>query len=125
MTYPDAETVVCALLADLAPAVTYRTKETPPPYIFVRRTGGAEDGITDRPVIRVETLHNTRAEAATLMNQVRARILNAGCTKAGGALIDTTAEIQGGQQAPYFNPEDRNVVSSYRFSFRHLPGTPI
>lgn len=123
MAYPDAETVVCALLADIAPTVTYRTETTPKPYIFVRRVGGSEDGVTDRPLMRIETLGESRAESNTLMSQVRTRILNAGCTNAGGALIDATAEVSGGQQAPYFNPEDRNIVSSYRFSFRHLPGT--
>lgn len=123
MAYPDAETVVCALLADIAPAITYRTEKTPKPYIFVRRVGGSEDGVTDRPIMRIETLGESRAESNTLMAQVRSRILNAACATAGGALIDATTEVAGGQQAPYFNPEDRNIVSSYRFSFRHLPGT--
>ncbi len=117
-SYPNVEAVLCDLLADLAPTVTFRDPEREPPYVFVRRTGGSEDGVTDRPTVRVEVLHHSYAGAQELTNLVRQRILSAGCTNVNGVLIDTTDEITAHQVYQYFDPDDRNITSTYRLSFR-------
>ncbi|MDH6282804.1 hypothetical protein [Prescottella agglutinans] len=118
--FPKVEDVLCEMLADLAPTVTRRDPNTPAPYIFIRRAGGNSDGITDRPVVRVEVLAGTRDESEDIAADVRDRILESGCTTAGGVLIDTATEITGTQQIPDFNPDERKVPATYRLSFRQL-----
>lgn len=118
--FPNVEDVLCEMLTDLAPTVTRRSPKIDPPFIFIRRAGGNSDGITDRPIVRVEVLAGTRDESEDIAADVRDRILDSGCTTVGEVLIDTASEITGTQQIPDFNPDERKVPATYRLSFRQL-----
>lgn len=118
--FPNVEDVLCEMLADLAPTVTRRSPKIDPPFIFIRRAGGNNDGVTDRPVVRVEVLAGTRDESEDIAADVRDRILESGCTNVGGVLIDTASEITGTQQIPDLNTDERKVPATYRLSFRQL-----
>ncbi|MCD2099536.1 hypothetical protein QNA24_30270 [Rhodococcus qingshengii] len=117
-SYPNVEDVLCDLLDSIAYTDTWRDPERELPFIIVRRVGGNEDGITDRPAVRVQVTADDYESAKNLMGAVRERILNAGCTSVNGVNIDVTREIVGGQQAPAFNPEDISVTSTFVLSFR-------
>lgn len=122
------EEVMVALLGDLAPVTWFRDPDLPKPYIFVKRVGGSAEGVIDRPIVRVEVTDHDRAGVNALAKSVRTRILDAGCTSVTipvddiptRVLIDTVDERVANQQSPYFDPDDRNIVSNYQLSFRPL-----
>ena len=117
-SYPNVEDVLCDLLDPLAPTITWRDPDRPLPYIFVRRIGGREDGITDRPAVRVEVTADNYELARDLMGSVRSTILSCGCTNVNGVAVDTANEVTAAQQTPAYNPEDNNVTSTFVLSFR-------
>ncbi|WP_157838413.1 hypothetical protein [Nocardia farcinica] len=107
-----------ALLADIAPVVTFESDQIEPPYIYVTRVGGREDGVADNPVIDVEYVAATRAESKQLKTAGQERIRNAGNTAPGGFLIDVAEETSGGQYIPPQNRELRGVTATVRLSYR-------
>ncbi len=122
-TFPDAEIVLLALLDDLGWTCTALPDpaEWPAlmPIIAVNRIGGGcRDGITDRALMSVVVVADTRAKAWASAHQVRERILSAGATKAAGVLIDYTDEEVGNTQEPDLNSDNRFVESTYWISFR-------
>ncbi|MGV9823606.1 hypothetical protein [Nocardia xishanensis] len=50
------------------------------PYNVVRRIGGAEDGITDRPIVRVDNYASTDEQAEQLKDAGRQPIPNPAAT---------------------------------------------
>ncbi|RDI65759.1 phage tail termination protein [Nocardia pseudobrasiliensis] len=122
-TFPDAEIVLLALLDDLGWTCTALPDPaewpTLMPIIAVNRIGGGcRDGITDRALMSVVVVADTRAKAWASAHRVRERILSAGATKAGGVLIDYTDEEVGNTQEPDLNSDNRFVESTYWISFR-------
>ncbi|WP_449289679.1 phage tail termination protein [Nocardia halotolerans] len=107
-----------ALLDDIAPVVTFESDEIDPPYIYVTRVGGREDGVADNPVIDVEYVASTRAESKTLKTAGQERILAAGNTAPGGFLIDVAEEATGGQYIPPQRRDARGVSATVRLSYR-------
>ncbi|MFC4373374.1 hypothetical protein ACFO5K_04620 [Nocardia halotolerans] len=116
--YPDFDDVMKALLDDIAPVVTFESDEIDPPYIYVTRVGGREDGVADNPVIDVEYVASTRAESKTLKTAGQERILAAGNTAPGGFLIDVAEEATGGQYIPPQRRDARGVSATVRLSYR-------
>ncbi|BAD58767.1 hypothetical protein [Nocardia farcinica] len=116
--YPEFDEVMRALLADIAPVVTFESDQIEPPYIYVTRVGGREDGVADNPVIDVEYVAATRAESKQLKTAGQERIRNAGNTAPGGFLIDVAEETSGGQYIPPQNRELRGVTATVRLSYR-------
>lgn len=121
-SYPDAEDVVTGLLSEFGYACTFLPDksewEERVPIIAVNRVGGGSDGITDRPLIQVGVLADTRTKAWAVAGECRDKILAAGNTRVGSVLIDATRESQGVQQFPDLNPDNRFVASTYQFEFR-------
>ena len=127
MPYPDAEDVLTDLLADLGTAVTALPEEEDfgfelLPMIVVNRIGGAEDGITDHPIMAVLVVAKSRREAWRVSGLVRERIasVNIEPTEAGGVLIDASREVEGNNQVPDINPDNRVVDSTYVLDFRAM-----
>ncbi|AXK88615.1 hypothetical protein SAMN05421776_12323 [Nocardia farcinica] len=116
--YPEFDEVMRALLSDIAPVVTFESDQIEPPYIYVTRVGGREDGVADNPVIDVEYVAATRAESKQLKTAGQERIRNAGNTAPGGFLIDVAEETSGGQYIPPQNRELRGVTATVRLSYR-------
>ncbi|WP_433662449.1 hypothetical protein ACQPW1_10025 [Nocardia sp. CA-128927] len=124
MTFPDSEVVAMALLEDLGWTCTALPdpQEWPrlAPIIAVNRIGGgvSRDGVTDRALVAVVVVDDTRPKAWRTAHQVRNRILAASATKVGGVVIDATEEEIGTVQTPDLSSDNRFIESSYWFSFR-------
>jgi hypothetical protein len=118
--YPEFDDVMKALLDDIAPVVTHESDEIPPPYIYVTRVGGADNGWSDNPIIDVEYVADSRAESKTLKTAGQERIRAAGNTRPGGYLIDTAEENPGGggQYIPPQQRDRRGVTATVRLSYR-------
>lgn len=116
--FPDTEQVAMALLTPLANVVVVSPREFTGPVIQVRRAGGADNGVTDTARLEVECIAFSRHEAWRLAEAVRQRVLAAGATVHGGALIDRTAVEIAPQQIPDDNVDIRRVVATYRVSMR-------
>ncbi|MEV4127151.1 hypothetical protein [Nocardia sp. NPDC049707] len=109
-----------ALLDDIAPVVTAESDEIDPPYIYVTRVGGREDGTADNPIIDVEYVAVTRAASKLLKTAGQERIRFAGNTEPGGYLIDVAEENPGGggQYIPPRKRDQRAVTATVRLSYR-------
>lgn len=117
--FPDAETVVMDLLAQVAPTVTATPADLTPPVIRVNRVGGSDDGITDTPRMEIACYGVDRPQAWYLSEQCRQIILSAYGVMVGDVLIDSTRTDNPPTQVPYAATEDtRRVVSYYRLGWR-------
>ncbi|WP_067839682.1 hypothetical protein [Nocardia lijiangensis] len=119
-TYPNVHEVLITLLTPIVPTVKSRRPGQRLPYTVVRRIGGAEDGITDRPIVRVDTYADTDEQAERIKEACRQRITESGGTLAGDVLIDTAREITGGQDGPSLDPTDRRLTAVYQLTFRAM-----
>ncbi len=111
------------LLGEVAAGVTHTDDDLTAPTVQVQRTGGSDDGITDRPRIQVTCYGATRAQAWTLAEQSRQLILAAAGTAVSGqyvtgVLIDSTRTVTPGQQLPERNPDLRVVGAAYELAMR-------
>lgn len=123
--FPDAEKVMIALAAPFGYACQTlplgadgKFDRSKMPIIWVARTGGARDDITDRPLLQIGVLADTRADATRIGEDVRDAVLASGGSRAGGALIDTAREVTGVQELPDIDPLNRLIQASYQLSFR-------
>lgn len=116
--WPDAETVVMALLSPIARTVTSTPTPLTPPMIRVQRVGGSDDRITDYPRIEVAAYGADRGQAWDLAERCRQAILASRCSVVAGVLIDNASTDTPAQQIPYDAPDTRRVVAYYRFAWR-------
>lgn len=117
--FPDAETVVMDLLAQVAPTVTATPADFTPPLIRVQRVGGSDDRITDMPRVEVACYGADRPQAWQLIEQCRRVILGSYGTTVDGVLIDSARTDNPPTQLPYATTEDtRRVVAYFRFAWR-------
>lgn len=118
--YPDANTVLMALLGDLAPTVIAVPNNFEPPLIFVRRIGGQPDAddVTDYPVVSVSVYGADYPSAQALMASVQVRILSAPLTEVNGVLIDSSGIHVGEQEVPDVYPDDRRITATYQLGWR-------
>ena len=123
--WPDAEQVVIDMLDDLG----YACGDLPRPaeamlaalpIIWIVREGGATDGITDRPIIGVDCIALTRAQASATAQAVRARIVGSVGAKHGGVLVDYAREITGRTPRPDIDPKLSAIQATFQLSFRPL-----
>lgn len=121
--FPDAELVVMALLDDLASNGTTEPLEISGAFVRIQRVGGSDDGVTDRARVEVLCYHDTRPLAQALAVEVRRRISAAGCTVAGGALIDRAFPEVAPVHETYRNNDARAVPAVYRFEWRRPPSS--
>jgi hypothetical protein len=92
--------------------------------VFVYRFAGADDRITDRPVIGVDTFAATRSEAIRLAEQVRQRLLAAPHVvdvDDGLVVIDTASTAEGPHEVPYGDSAIRRFAAAYFLSLRRNP----
>lgn len=124
MAFPDAELACMALLDDLGYVCTALPEgdewKALYPIIAVNRTGGGVDaeGITDTALMSIVCIHDTRPEAWQAAGLVRARMLAATATEAGGIQIDTVREAVGNAQVPDLTDDNRFVDASFFMTFR-------
>jgi len=94
--FPDIELVLIDLLDPaFTAAVTATGAELTPPMVQVERVGGADDGITDRPRVRLRAIGATRSLAWRLARETQAYLT----TRALGRIITgkwTAAEYPAG-----------------------------
>lgn len=118
--WPDAE---AAVLAVVNPAVTVNAGTVTPadftgklPFALVQRIGGADDGVTDYPVIAVTVFGSSRASAWAVAESCRQHIL---ASPGGpGVLIDSAETVTPSQQVPDPNTNLRVVTATYRLGLR-------
>ncbi|WP_329405404.1 hypothetical protein OG563_26440 [Nocardia vinacea] len=122
--WPDAELVSMALLDDLGWTCTALpdSEEWAElfPIIAINRIGGGvtRDGVTDRALVAVVVVDETRPKAQQAASKVRKRIGAAGCTQVDGILVDTTEEETGTVADPNLASDNRFIEMSFWLSFR-------
>jgi hypothetical protein len=125
--FPDVELLGPTLLAELGAPVGTKTPawlgapEEPdavPDYVRFLRVGGADDGVTDYPIVEVTTYAATRARSQALTSAARRRILAAAATVVDGVLLDRTGTYAGPLENPDQNPDVRAVRTSYVIEYR-------
>ncbi len=94
--YPDAELVLLDLIDPHTPGpvVTATPTTLTAPLTLVERIGGPDDGVTDRPRMKVTCFGATRQEAWVMTRGIQAVILAAGGTMVTGQY--TVGEYPGG-----------------------------
>lgn len=88
------------------------------PFTRLSRGPGSDDGITDRPLLDVETFHSNENDAFDLAETTRQAILAMSGRAVDGALVDTVSTVVGPVEVDYGNPAVVRIVASYRFAFR-------
>jgi hypothetical protein len=95
--------------------------------VQITRTGGDDDGITDRPIVTVSCWGDTYPAAKTLAEQCRQRILAAACTAIpvdgypNGVLIDRTVTDSAPTELAIDDAEKRRKTAVFRFELRRSP----
>lgn len=124
--FPDAEDVVMALLDDIAPTTTdtAATLDSDAPVIKVTRVGGADDLVTDRPMVEVAVFAPTYEQARQVARACQQVILAcAGRSIAtpdypDGVLIDKAETTSAPLRVPYENESLRHKAATYQFAWR-------
>lgn len=125
--WPDAEAVVMALLAPVAPTWQSTPEEITSALIQVAQTGGEDDGITDAPIVTVVTygVGDTGYDQAKAMGEQCRQILLAAAGTAvevpgypEPVLIDSVATASSPMEVPETNPDLRQKVSTYQLTLR-------
>lgn len=125
--WPDPVVVARAYLlplveGDIASKVPARV-ETKLPFTRLRRGPGSDDGITDRPLLDVESFGATEGDAYDLAETTRQAMLALPGRAVGGVLVDTVETAVGPTEIDYGNPAVTRVVASYRIAFRRTTTT--
>lgn len=116
--FPDAEMVALDLLTGIADTVLATPATLRTPLIVLRRTGGADDLITDIPRIQVDCFGTNRRQAADLAERCRQRILAAPATGIGDVSIDQTWTETAPVFAAYGDLNVQRYVATYRIALR-------
>jgi hypothetical protein len=121
--FPNAEAVLRDLLTPIARTVTVLDPSFTRPVIVVRRVGGTDDRITDRPRMQVSVFADTREQAWDLAEQARERILGYSGKRVGGlaplgVVLDKATTDTGPQQIRERDPDQKQVTQFYRLAFR-------
>lgn len=121
--WPDAELVVLDLLDPIGSTVLETGDEIPVGTILIQRVGGADDGVTDRPVMQIVCFHTDRTAAWSLARQVQQVMHAAGGTAVTGehvndVLIDSVRTVTPPDLMPDRNPNLRPVAAQYRLGLR-------
>lgn len=131
--YPDVETVVQDMLADLVGGASHVGSETPAdlqqrlPFLRVTRFGGGDDGFTDAADIDVDCYGSRRSTTQHLAEQVRERLTRGSHLVVSGevrVVLDSVLTIAGPVQPPA-GPDDtvRRFTASYSVRARRAPIT--
>lgn len=122
LPFPSPIKVCMALLGPLAAVHTavpdnwdFASK-----LIVVRRIGGVvdDDGFTDNPIVQVQFYAPTYLQAEQLASDAQVLILSSPLTMVDGVLVDDADIYVGEQEVPDIYPDERRLVSTYRFAWR-------
>lgn len=122
MNWPDVEKALVAYLRD-ATGARVATKipgdvEEIPRFVRIVRGPGSDDGITDRPLVDVETFTPAYGDAFTLANEVREALQTLSGKRVGETLVDSVRTSVAPAWVDYRNPDTNRFVASYRIEFR-------
>lgn len=121
--FPDFETLIMDLLADLVGGQAHTGDQTPAdlydqlPFIRVNRYGGSDDQITDYPLIDVGYFASTRMAAWTMAQTGHQRLLGFPHWLDGG-LIDRVITRVGPSKLPWDDDRIRFFQATYEMSGR-------
>lgn len=120
-SWPDVEALAVSYLRSVL-AVRVATNvppdvETLPGFVRVSRGPGADDGITDSPLLDVETFAPTQGAAADLAEDARQAVHALSGHAVNGLLVDSTSTATGPVRVAY-GPKVERYVASYRINLR-------
>lgn len=84
----------------------------------VSRGPGSDDGVTDSPLLDVESFATTESRAWELAEDARQAVLGLRGRSVNGVLVDTVSTAAGPVLVGWNNPAIFRYVASYRISFR-------
>jgi hypothetical protein len=120
--WPDVEATVRGYLAA---TVTGRVVTILPaqledslPVTRILRGPGGDDGITDSPLVDVETFAASRAAMWELAEQTRQALHGLAGKAYGGVLVDSVQTASGPTWVDYGNVRVHRAVASYRLALR-------
>lgn len=87
-------------------------------FYRVTRGPGSDDGVTDSPLLDVESFGNTETRAWELAEQARQAVHALRGRAVNGVLVDTVSTAVGPVLVDWGNPGIHRYVASYRFAFR-------
>lgn len=121
--WPNIEKLAVAHLAGVARTVTRVPSdiEGAVPLIRVTRGPGSDDGITDAPLLDVETFTASQGSAVDrwdLAEAAREAVHALAGRSVGGMLVDSVSTSTGPVSLDYGNPNVDRYVASYRLAFR-------
>lgn len=122
--FPDVEELLIAYLEQVAPTDTVFPEEISGKVIRIRRVGGSDDGITDRPRVQVSCAAPTRNEARAMAEQCRQLLLVLGgqAVEVPGLArpvpVDSCRTDTPPEPTPYDNPDVDRADAFYRLGLR-------
>lgn len=84
----------------------------------VTRGPGTDNGVTDSPLLDVESFATTETSAWELAESARQTVLKLRGRAVNGVLVDTVSTASGPVLVDWGNPGIYRYVASYRFAFR-------
>lgn len=124
--FPDVESVLAILLADMVGGIDHVGTETPPdlhdilPFVRVGRVGGADQAGTDFALVDVDFFAATRNEAWEGSESIRSFLTHPpdGYLLVGAVLLDRVSTSVGPRQTPWLNPHLTRFTTTYRVEVR-------
>lgn len=120
--WPDLEMTVGSGLRGVIPGrVVTRLPanlESVLPVTRVTRGPGSDDGVTDAPLVDVETFAGDRVTMWQVAEQTRQALHALAGTVVNGVLIDAVSTATGPVPVDYENPAVERAVASYRVELR-------
>ena len=87
-------------------------------FYRVSRGPGSDDGVTDSPLLDIESFGTTETQAWELAEGARQAVHKLRGKAVNGVLVDTVSTAVGPVLVDWGNPGIQRYVASYRFSFR-------
>lgn len=116
--FADAELIALAILEPVAWSVIRTAPKFDPPVVVVQRVGGSDNGITDLALMSVTCHGATRAEAVSMAEACRQRILAAPMNEFAGCLVDTASTVTPAAEVPDPRSDVRTVPALYQLGMR-------
>jgi hypothetical protein len=120
--WPDVEATVRGYLASVldgrvVTVLPVKLEENLPVTRILRGPGG-DDGITDSPLLDVESFAATRGEMWSLAEETRQALHSLAGRAFDGVLVDVVTTASGPSYVDYGNPRIMRAVASYRLALR-------
>jgi hypothetical protein len=117
--WPDPEAVFRDALGDLAAVGTRTPVPMVTPFIRAARIGGGDDRVTDVARVAVTVFAATIAEAKSIAEQIRQRVIADGGLQAGSGSVDRGRTETGPNETGTDDPAQvRAMGAIYRVSLR-------